>query len=83
MAQLLSYPLIQPGVRQFKCATWAFALCIQAFRYLRPVISMDDSFLRGRYERRFLVAVGYDAENQLLPLVFGLVEKIYQTGDGL
>jgi hypothetical protein len=24
-AQLLSYPLIQPGVRQFKCAAWAFA----------------------------------------------------------
>jgi hypothetical protein len=49
-AQLLSDPLIQSGVRQFKCAAWAFAPCIQAFRYLHPVISIDVSFLRGRYE---------------------------------
>jgi hypothetical protein len=31
--------------------------------------------IRGRYEGRLLVAVGYDVENQLLPLAFGLVEK--------
>jgi hypothetical protein len=74
-AQLLSDPLIQPGVRQFKCAAWAFAPCIQAFLYLRPVIIIDASFLHGRYERRFLIVIGYDAKNQLLPLAFGLVEK--------
>jgi MULE transposase domain len=50
-------------------------LCIQAFRYLRPVISIDVLFLRERYGGRFLVAVRYDAENQLLPLASGLVEK--------
>jgi MULE transposase domain len=43
---------------------------------MRPVISIDVSHLRGRYEGRLLVAVGYDAENQLLPLAFGLVDKI-------
>jgi len=70
-----SDPLPCAGVRQFKCAAWAFGPCIQAFKYLRPVISIDASFLKGRYEGRLLVAVGYDAENQLLPLAFGLVEK--------
>ena len=39
------------------------------------MISIDASHLRGRYTGRFLVAVGYDAENQLLPLAFGIVEK--------
>jgi hypothetical protein len=64
-----------PGERLFKRAFWAFAPCIQAFPHLRPVISIDASWLRGRYDGRFLVAVGYDAENQLVPLAFGIVEK--------
>jgi MULE transposase domain len=42
---------------------------------MRHVISIDASHLRGRYEGRLFVAVGYDVENQLLPLAFGLVEK--------
>jgi hypothetical protein len=55
----------------------------ETFRYMRPVLSIDASHLRGRYERRMLVAVGYDTENQLLPLTFGLVEKTYLIGDSL
>jgi hypothetical protein len=65
----------RPGDRLFKRAAWAFKPCIQAFDHLRPVISIDASHLRGRYMGRFLVAVGYDAENQLVPLAFGIVEK--------
>jgi hypothetical protein len=71
-AQLLSNPLIQPKVRQFKCAAWAFAPYIQALCYLRPVISIDASFLRGRYEGRFFVVVGYDAENHSFSLILTL-----------
>ena len=74
-ARIESDPLPQSGERLFKRAAWAFAPCIQAFAFLRPVISIDASHLRGRYNGRFLVAVGYDAENQLLPLAFGIVEK--------
>jgi hypothetical protein len=74
-ARILSGPLPQSGVRLFKCAAWAFAPCIKAFRYLRPVINIDALHFRERYDGRFLVAVGYDAENQLLSLAFGLIEK--------
>jgi hypothetical protein len=35
---------------------------------------MSHFFVVGTKER-FLVAVGYYAENQLLPLAFGLIEK--------
>jgi MULE transposase domain len=46
------------------------------------VISIDTSHLIVRYEGRLFVDVGYDVENQLLPLAFGFVEKknIYNWG---
>jgi hypothetical protein len=74
-AQIMLDPLPFAGVHQFKYAAWVFGPCIEAFRYMRLVISIDASHLRGRYEGILLVAIGYDAENQLLPLAFGLVEK--------
>jgi hypothetical protein len=63
------------GARQFKAVAWAFGPCIAAIPFLRPVISIDACFMSGRYEGRLLMACGYDAENQLLPLAFAIVEK--------
>ena len=60
---------------QFRAVAWAFGPCIAAVNYLRPVISIDACFLSGRYEGRLLIACGYDAENQLLPLAFAIVQK--------
>jgi hypothetical protein len=71
----LTEPSIQPEVYYFKCATWAWGSCIEVFLYFRPVISIDVVFFSGRYEGRLLMACGYDAENQLIPLTFALVEK--------
>jgi MULE transposase domain len=71
--------LIETNIRlevyYFKCVTWAWGPFIEAFRSLRPVINIDTIFLSERYEGRLLMACGYDAENQLIPLVFALVEK--------
>jgi hypothetical protein len=76
--RILSDSLPQFGVRLFKCAVWAFAPCIEAFLYLRPVISIDASHLRGRYDGRFLIAVGYDAEINFCLLHLNLLKrKIY------
>jgi MULE transposase domain len=72
---ILTDPSIQPEVCYFKCAAWAWGPCIEAFRYLRPVISIDVAFLSGRYEGRLLMACGYDVENQFIPLTFALIEK--------
>ena len=60
---------------QFKVIAWAFGPCIQAVPYIRPVISVDACFLSGRYDGRLLIACADDAENQLLPLAFAIVEK--------
>ena len=65
----------EPDEILFKAIAWAFGPCIQAVPYIRPVISIDACFLSGRYEGRLLIACAYDAENQLLPLAFAIVEK--------
>lgn len=72
---ILTTPTNQPEVRYFHAAAWAWGPCIEAVKYIRPVISIDAGFLSGRYEGRLLMACGYDAENQLIPLAFALVEK--------
>jgi MULE transposase domain/SWIM zinc finger len=72
---ILSEPTNRSEYHYFKCAAWTWGPCIEAFKYLRPVISIDAAFLSGRYEGRLLMACGYDAENQLIPLAFALVEK--------
>ncbi|XP_078161847.1 uncharacterized protein LOC144557190 [Carex rostrata] len=70
-----SEPTAKETERLFKAAAWAYGPCIAAVPHLRPIISIDACFLSGRYRGRLLIACGYDAENQLLPLAFGLVQE--------
>jgi hypothetical protein len=39
------------------------------------VLSIDDTFLMGKYESTILIATGIDAKRQLVPLAFAIVEK--------
>jgi hypothetical protein len=39
------------------------------------VLSIDGTFLLGKYKGTLLVAISCDADNTLVPLAFGLVEK--------
>jgi hypothetical protein len=57
----------------FKSIVWAYGPCIAAFKHLRPVITIDAGFLSGRYKGILLMACGYDAENKVIPLAFGIV----------
>ena len=61
---------------------WVFGPCIEAIPYLHPLISVDACFLLGRYKGRLLIACGYDANNQLIPLAFAIVEKEDSTNWG-
>ncbi|XP_078151993.1 uncharacterized protein LOC144547263 [Carex rostrata] len=70
-----SYPTGEHGpYRYFNRAAWAFGPCIEAFQHLRPIITVDACYLAGRYKGKMLIATGYNAENQLLPLAFSLVD---------
>jgi hypothetical protein len=53
---------------------WFFPQCVVDFTHCRPVISVDVTFLTGKYKGTLMVAVGMTAGNQLLPLAFALVE---------
>jgi MULE transposase domain len=62
------------NVKIFKFIAWAYGPCIAAFKHLRSVITIDAGFLSGCYKGRLLMACGYDANNKLIPLAFGIVD---------
>jgi hypothetical protein len=47
---------------------------VAGFAHCRPVISVDGTFLTGKYKGTLIVDVGMTTENQLVPLAFALVE---------
>ncbi|KAL9666312.1 hypothetical protein QQ045_000640 [Rhodiola kirilowii] len=51
------------------------AQCILAFNHCRPIISIDGTHMYGKYNAKLLVAIGFDANNHILPLAFALVES--------
>ena len=59
----------------FSRAFWTFPQCIEAFKHCRPVLSIDGTFLTGKYKGTLLIAIANDSENRLLPLAFALVNK--------
>ena len=54
---------------------WAFAPCIAAFQYCRPVISIDGTHLYGKYKGVLMIAMATDANQKVLPLAFAVVDK--------
>jgi hypothetical protein len=42
---------------------WCFQQCVAGFTYCRPIISVDDTFLTGKYKGTLKVAVGMTTEN--------------------
>jgi hypothetical protein len=57
-----------------KCIFWCFPQCVVSFTYCRTIISVDATFLTGKYKVTLMVAVDMTTKNQLLPLAFALVE---------
>jgi hypothetical protein len=54
---------------------FSFNICIEAFRYCRPVLCVDGTFLTGKYKAQILTAIGQDGNNQIVPLAFAFVES--------
>jgi MULE transposase domain len=66
-------PSIKFGVKIFYRVAWAFGLCIAAWSYLRPVLTIDAEFLSDQYTGKLFMVCGYDVEQQPLPLAFAVV----------
>lgn len=63
------------GKQIFHRAFWCFGQCVEAFKHCRPVLSIDSTFLLGKYQGTMWIAIGVDADNCLVPLAFALAEK--------
>jgi MULE transposase domain/SWIM zinc finger len=63
-----------PKVRVLRGVSWAFSPAIEGFAHCRPVIGIDSAILSGKYGGKLLFVVSYDAEGQLIPLAFAIVE---------
>jgi hypothetical protein len=61
------------GVEIFDRVAWTFGPCIASWPHLRSVLTIDVGFKSGRYASKLFMTCGYDAEQQLLPLVFTAV----------
>jgi transposase-like protein len=67
-------PINYPNKRLFQTVCWAYGPAIEAFKHCKPVIEIDGTHLSERYKGKMLVACGFDAEDQLVPLAFALVD---------
>ncbi|ERM95687.1 hypothetical protein AMTR_s00023p00214690 [Amborella trichopoda] len=61
---------------RFKQLFIAYQPCIMGFiNGCRPLIGIDGIFLKGKYQGILLCAITVDANNELFPLAFAVVEK--------
>jgi MULE transposase domain len=67
-------PINDSNERLFQAVCWAYDPSIVAFKYCKPVIEIDGTHLSERYKGKMLVAYDFDAEDQLVPLAFTLVD---------
>ncbi|XP_030924517.1 uncharacterized protein LOC115951450 [Quercus lobata] len=63
------------GTTLLRYVYWAFAPCIAAFQYCRPVISIDGTHLYGKYKGVLMIAMTTDANQKVLPIAFAVVDK--------
>ncbi|KAL0914175.1 hypothetical protein M5K25_017685 [Dendrobium thyrsiflorum] len=63
------------GSSRFKALFWAFGPSISGWEECRPVLSLDGTFLLGKYRGTLLAAVGIDGNGGLFPLAFAVVES--------
>jgi hypothetical protein len=67
------YHLVKQVDGVFLRAFWTFNQCAQAFQFCRPVVSIDGTFLTGKYKGSMLIAMEHDGGDRVLPLAFALV----------
>ncbi|XP_025651750.1 uncharacterized protein [Arachis hypogaea] len=53
---------------------WSYYPCIRAFRHCKSVVQVDETHLYGKYKGCLLVAVSHDGNNNIVPIVFAIVE---------
>ncbi|XP_070050219.1 uncharacterized protein [Nicotiana tomentosiformis] len=71
-----------PGIPEyiFKYMFWAFKPAIDGFLHCRPVISIDCTYVYGKYDIKLLIVVAVDANGSIFPLAFAIyANEIQET----
>nr|XP_043626186.1 uncharacterized protein LOC122597679 [Erigeron canadensis] len=71
----LHSPTSSSHIQEFKFVFWAFGPAIRAFQRCIPVIFVDGTHLKGNYKGKLLTVVTKNANGQLLPVAFALVDE--------
>jgi hypothetical protein len=73
---VLKLEVISPEGRQyFLRVFWIFGQCVEAFKHCCDMLSIDGTFLTEKYECTMFNAIDIDADRQLVPLAFAIMEK--------
>ena len=65
---------LERSTKKFHRVFWAFGPCIAGFIHYRPVININVTHLYGKYQGKLLIAMAQDANNEVYPLAFAVVE---------
>ena len=75
VVEWLHSPTSSSHIHTFKFVFWAFGPAINAFQRCIPVIFVDGTHLKGSYKGKLLTVVSKNANGQLLPVAFALVDE--------
>jgi len=70
----------EKGETQFHRLFWAFYPCIHGFKYCKPVVHVDGTWLYDKYKGTLFLAVAQDGNNKTIPVAFALVEGETKEG---
>ena len=59
----------------FKFCFMAFGASIEGWKYCRPIIFVDGTFLKCKFGGILLTASSQDGNNQIFPLAFAIVDS--------
>ena len=61
-----------PNTKIFQRVFWSFKPSIEGFEHCRPVMSIDGTYLYGKYKGTLLIVIGCDINNKVFPLAFAI-----------
>ncbi|XP_071687356.1 uncharacterized protein [Rutidosis leptorrhynchoides] len=67
-------PQVEYGVLTFKYVLWAFGPAIMAYQQCIPILCIDETHLKGNYIGKMLTGVAKNANRQVLPVAFAVVD---------
>ncbi|KAF6147884.1 hypothetical protein GIB67_014464 [Kingdonia uniflora] len=61
--------------KRFTRCFWCFGPSKKTYKLLRPVVVIDETFLKGRYHGTLLAAIAIDPSNHIFPLIFSITDS--------